>query len=47
VNLGAFSINKAVLYLVIAATLTCVSMIYLARRMRQRPNRVQTAVEVV
>jgi F-type H+-transporting ATPase subunit a len=47
VHLGAFSINKAVMYLVIAATLTCVSMIYIARRMRQRPNRVQTAVEVV
>jgi F-type H+-transporting ATPase subunit a len=41
------SINKAVMYLVIAATLTCVSMIYIARRMQQRPNRVQTAVEVV
>ena len=27
VNLGAFSLNKAVLYLVLAATLTCVSMI--------------------
>ena len=47
VHLGAFSINKAVMYLVIAATLTCISMIYIARRMRQRPNRVQTAVEVV
>jgi F-type H+-transporting ATPase subunit a len=47
VHLGVFSINKAVMYLVIAATLTCVSMIYIARRMRQRPNRVQTAVEVV
>jgi F-type H+-transporting ATPase subunit a len=47
VNLGVFSINKAVMYLVIAATLTCASMIYIARRMQQRPNRVQTAVEVV
>jgi F-type H+-transporting ATPase subunit a len=47
VNLGAFSINKAVLYLVIAATLTCVTMIYIARRMQQRPNKVQTAVEVI
>lgn len=41
------SINKAVLYLLIAATLTCATMIYIARRMQQRPNRVQTAVEVI
>jgi F-type H+-transporting ATPase subunit a len=47
VQLGVFSINKAVMYLVIAATLTSVSMIYIARRMQQRPNRVQTAVELV
>jgi F-type H+-transporting ATPase subunit a len=47
VDLGVFSINKAVMYLVIAAVLTCVSMIYIARRMQQRPNRVQTAVETV
>jgi F-type H+-transporting ATPase subunit a len=47
VNLGIFSINKAVLYLFLAAILTCVTMIYVARRMKQRPNRVQTAVEFV
>lgn len=47
VSLGVFSINKAVMYLVIAATLTSASMIYIARRMQQRPNRVQTAVEVI
>lgn len=47
VNLGVFSINKAVMYLVIAATLTSVTMIYIARRMQQRPNRVQTAVETI
>jgi F-type H+-transporting ATPase subunit a len=47
VELGVFSINKAVMYLVIAATLTSASMIYIARRMQQRPNRVQTAVELV
>jgi F-type H+-transporting ATPase subunit a len=39
------SINKAVIYLVIAATLTTVTMVWIARRMQQRPNRVQTAVE--
>jgi F-type H+-transporting ATPase subunit a len=47
VHLGIFSINKAVLYLVIAAIATCVSMIYIARRMQQRPNKVQAAVEVL
>jgi F-type H+-transporting ATPase subunit a len=47
VHLGIFSINKAVLYLVIAAVATCVSMIYIARRMQQRPNKVQAAVEVL
>jgi F-type H+-transporting ATPase subunit a len=47
VNLGIFSINKAVLYLFLAAIATCVSMIYIARRMEQRPNKVQTAVEML
>jgi F-type H+-transporting ATPase subunit a len=39
------SINKAVLYLFITCALTAMIMIYIARRMQQRPNRVQTAVE--
>jgi F-type H+-transporting ATPase subunit a len=47
INLGIFSINKAVLYLVLAAIATCVSMIYIARRMQQRPNKVQAAVELL
>jgi len=47
VNLGLLSINKAVMYLVIAGVLTCATMIYVARRMKQRPNRVQTAVEFI
>jgi F-type H+-transporting ATPase subunit a len=47
VNLGIFSINKAVLYLLLAAVATCVSMIYIARRMQQRPNKVQAAVEAL
>jgi F-type H+-transporting ATPase subunit a len=47
INLGLFSVNKAVLYLFLAAILTCVTMIYVARRMKQRPNRVQTAVEFI
>jgi F-type H+-transporting ATPase subunit a len=47
VHLGIFSINKAVLYLVLAAIATSVSMIYIARRMHERPNKVQAAVEVL
>jgi F-type H+-transporting ATPase subunit a len=39
------SINKAVLYLVLAAVLTTTTMIYIANRMQARPNRIQTAVE--
>jgi F-type H+-transporting ATPase subunit a len=40
------SINKAVLYLFLAAVATTGTMVYIARRMQDRPNRVQTAVEV-
>jgi F-type H+-transporting ATPase subunit a len=47
VDLGIFSINKAVLYLVLAAIATSASMIYIGRRMQQRPNKVQAAVEVL
>jgi F-type H+-transporting ATPase subunit a len=39
------SINKAVLYLFLASALTVAATAYVARRMQQRPNRVQTAVE--
>ena len=40
------SINKAVLYLVLASVLTCVAMVYIAKRMAEKPNRTQTAVEL-
>ena len=39
------SINKAVLYLFLAAAATVGTMAWVARKMQQRPNRVQTAVE--
>jgi F-type H+-transporting ATPase subunit a len=42
---GSLDINKAVLYLVLSAVLTCATMVYIANRMQARPNRVQTAVE--
>ena len=47
VHLGLLSINQAVIYLFLAAILTCATMIYIARRMQQRPNRVQTLVELI
>jgi F-type H+-transporting ATPase subunit a len=40
------SINKGVFYLFLAGTLTVGAMIYIARRMQAKPNRVQTMVEV-
>jgi F-type H+-transporting ATPase subunit a len=39
------SFNKAVLYLLITCVLTIGTMVYVARRMQDRPNRVQTIVE--
>jgi F-type H+-transporting ATPase subunit a len=44
---GPFDINKAVMYLVIAGVLTTVTMLWISKRMQARPNRVQTAVEVL
>ena len=47
VNLGVFSINRGVLYLFISTVLTIVTMVWIAGRMHARPNKVQTAVEVL
>jgi F-type H+-transporting ATPase subunit a len=47
VHLGIFSINKAVLYLLIASVLTIFTMVWISRRMQARPNRIQTAVETL
>ncbi len=41
------SINKAVLYLVLACVFTGAVMTYIAKRMTDKPNRVQTAMEVM
>ena len=41
------SINKAVLYILIACALTAFTMIWIARRMQAHPNRVQTAIETL
>jgi F-type H+-transporting ATPase subunit a len=40
------SINKAVLYLFLASALTIFCMVYIARRMQMKPNKVQTTVEL-
>jgi F-type H+-transporting ATPase subunit a len=40
------SINRAVLYLFLASILTITVMVWIARKMQQKPNRVQTAIEV-
>jgi F-type H+-transporting ATPase subunit a len=47
VHLGVFSINRAVVYLIIAALLTIFTMLWISRRMQARPNKIQTAVEVL
>jgi F-type H+-transporting ATPase subunit a len=44
---GPLDINKAVMYLIIAGVLTTTTMIWIAGKMQQRPNRVQTAVEAL
>jgi F-type H+-transporting ATPase subunit a len=40
------SVNKAVLYLVLASALTVITMTWIARRMQAKPNRVQMAMEL-
>jgi F-type H+-transporting ATPase subunit a len=47
INLGVLSVNRAVLYLFLAAIMTVLTMLFVARRMQMRPNRVQTAVETL
>ena len=39
------SLNKAVLYLFLAALFTCVMMVYIAKRMQRKPDNFQTAIE--
>ena len=44
---GPLDFTKAVMYLLIAAILTVATMVYIAKRMQDRPNRIQTAVETL
>jgi F-type H+-transporting ATPase subunit a len=39
------SFNKAVLYVLLTCALTIGTMVYIARRMQEKPNRIQTIVE--
>ncbi len=43
---GPIAFNKVVLYLVLAGVITVGLMVWVARRMQMRPNRVQTVVEI-
>jgi F-type H+-transporting ATPase subunit a len=47
VHLGVFSINRAVLYLILSTICTIVTMVWIANRMQARPNKVQAAVETL
>jgi F-type H+-transporting ATPase subunit a len=47
IDLGFMSINKAVLYIVLAGILTIGTMVYISRKMQAKPNRVQTLVELI
>jgi F-type H+-transporting ATPase subunit a len=46
-SIGPLNFNKAVMYVLVAGVLTCATMIYVAKRMQARPNRVQTAIEII
>jgi F-type H+-transporting ATPase subunit a len=46
-EIGPIEVNRAVFYILLATILTAVAMIYIAKRMQARPNRVQTAVEAL
>jgi F-type H+-transporting ATPase subunit a len=39
------SVNKAVLYIALSAIVTCIAMVWIAKRMQDRPNKTQIAVE--
>jgi F-type H+-transporting ATPase subunit a len=45
-KLGPVSFNKGVLYILLTAGLTLAVMLYVARRLRERPGRLQVAVEM-
>jgi len=44
-SIGPINFNKGVLYVILAAVITIVLMVVVARKMQERPNRTQVAVE--
>jgi F-type H+-transporting ATPase subunit a len=47
VHLGVLSVNRAVLYLFISSIVTVIAVLWISRKMQERPNKVQTAVETL
>jgi len=45
-SIGPLDFTKASMYVLLAAIFMCLTMIFIARRMQQKPNRVQTLVEL-
>jgi F-type H+-transporting ATPase subunit a len=45
-SIGPFDVNKGNVYVLAAAILMCTAMVYIARRMQEKPNRIQTLVEM-
>lgn len=45
-SIGPLDFTKATMYVLLAAIFMCATMIYIARRMKQKPNRVQTLMEL-
>lgn len=45
-SVGPLDFNKATMYVLLAAIFMVVTMVYIARRMQQKPNRVQTLIEL-
>ena len=45
-SIGPLDFTKATMYVLLAAIFMCATMIFIARRMQQKPNRVQTAIEM-
>jgi F-type H+-transporting ATPase subunit a len=46
-EIGPIEFNRATFYILLATVLTAGAMVWIARRMQARPNRVQTAVEAL
>ena len=46
-SIGPIHFNKAIMYILIATGLTVGTMLWISKRMHQKPNKVQTAVEVL